>query len=208
MNEENVRKRIQQLLEEIQSKADPALLNQYRSIFRKEVSFFRRSYMAAYLLLLAEDAPASTGRGFRDFRKPRFEKTDHSPVRADRDEGPRYLPEDQSVRLFFSIGRNRKVFPREILGLILSRTDAKRDDIGMIRILDNYSFVQVRTEAAERIIAALNTQAFRGRTLTIDYARTRAEASETDEASTNADDGFSPESANDYAEPAAGSRDE
>ncbi|MDR2767941.1 MAG: RNA-binding protein, partial [Treponema sp.] len=137
MNEESVRKRIHQLLDEIQTKADPALLNRYRSLFRKEVSFFRRSYMAAYLLFLAEEG--FTGRD--KSRRGRFEKKEQRPSgdrgeyndrgdrgertgrndretgseRGERDEGPRYLPEDQSVRLFISIGRNRRIFPREIL---------------------------------------------------------------------------------------------
>jgi hypothetical protein len=65
------------------------------------------------------------------------------------------------------------VFPREILGCIISNTSLSRDDIGAIRIFDNYSFVQVRTAAADEIIEALNGQSFRGRSLVVNYARTR-----------------------------------
>jgi hypothetical protein len=85
------------------------------------------------------------------------------------------IPEEESVRLFVGIGRNRKVFPREILGFINAKTEVSRDDIGSIRILDNYSFVQVRTSAADTLIQALNGQNFRGRTLTVNYARARRE---------------------------------
>ena len=65
------------------------------------------------------------------------------------------------------------MFPREILGLINSRTGLPREAVGSIRILDNYSFVQVRDSAAEQIIEALNGYTFRGRTLAVNYAKSR-----------------------------------
>jgi len=46
-----------------------------------------------------------------------------------------------------------------------------REDIGIIRILDNYSFVQVRDVKADEIIATLTGHKFRGRTLTVNYAK-------------------------------------
>jgi hypothetical protein len=52
-----------------------------------------------------------------------------------------------------------------------------REDIGAIRILDNYSFIQVRDTAADAIIEALNGMSFRGRVLSVDYARTRKDGS-------------------------------
>ena len=193
MNEESIRNRIRILLDEIQNKTDPVVLNRCRSIFRQEVSFFHRSYMAAYLLLLAEgsdqtmeksselsadNASRSGSRGgkkkgfFRDkqAKKARAESSDES-----RAENPRVLSEEESTQLFVSIGRNRKVFPREILALIIARAKIGRDDIGMIRVLDNYSFVQVRSAVSDAIIEALNGTAFRGRTLTVNYARSREE---------------------------------
>jgi hypothetical protein len=85
------------------------------------------------------------------------------------------LSEEESVRLFVNIGRSRRLFPREILGLILSSARVSREDIGAIRILDNYSFVQVRNSVAEDIIAALHGKTFRGRALVVNYARTKKE---------------------------------
>ncbi|MDR2923948.1 MAG: DbpA RNA binding domain-containing protein [Treponema sp.] len=43
--------------------------------------------------------------------------------------------------------------------------------MGTIRILDNYSCVQVRNNAAEKIIKTLNGMNFRGRQLTVNYAK-------------------------------------
>jgi hypothetical protein len=93
----------------------------------------------------------------------------------------RPLPEEESTRIFISIGRNRRVFPREILGLIGAKTQISKDDIGLINILNNYSFVQVRTGVAEEIIAALNGINFRGRTLTVNHARARKDENSRDE---------------------------
>jgi hypothetical protein len=162
MDEENVRKRIRTILDELHNEADPRLLNRYRSVFRKEVSFFRRSYFAAYLLLLDQEGKPAA-RPKKESRHERRESAEEAHV----------LEEEESARLFVSIGRNRKVFPREILGLINSRAHVAREDIGTIRILDSYSFVQVRTAAAPAIIGALNGQSFRGRTLTVSYARVK-----------------------------------
>ena len=188
MNEENIRSRLRTLSQKIQNEADPVMLNRCRSIFRQEVSFFHRSYMAAYLLLLAEGAidekPLNNAfhpgdhdrknRGLRRKDRSKSSKPDPYTEESRADALP-VLNEEESVQLFVSIGRNRKVFPREILTLIIARAKLNRDDIGMIRILDNYSFVQVRTSAADTIIDVLNGYSFRGRTLTVNYARTRKE---------------------------------
>jgi len=61
-----------------------------------------------------------------------------------------------------------------MLSLILSKTSAAKEDIGMIRILDNYSFVQVRDSKADEIIKALNGTKFRGRSITVNYAKPKS----------------------------------
>jgi hypothetical protein len=196
-NQEKAKRTIRQALDRMKTEADPHLLNEYRALFKKEVSLFRRSWAAAYLLMLCDQGgtgAAGTGK-FDRGRSRRPGDSGRTPDRSDRpgrpaertfrnrpdegenraERGPYPLADEDSRRLFFSIGRNRRVFPREILGFITSRTDIPREDIGAIRILDNYSFVQVRDTAADTIIEALNGQPFRGRTLTVSYARARRE---------------------------------
>jgi hypothetical protein len=205
MNEENIRKRIRCLLDEIQNEADPVVLNRCRSIFKQEVSFSRRSYMAAYLLLLAEGSVEkkpvnvnSTRQGsgvtnenlrgspldsFREENRDRKKKgLFRKSYTDDSREAPPALSEEESIQLFISIGRNRKVFPREILTLTIAKAGISREDIGIIRILDNYSFIQVRKTVSDTVINALNGYKFRGRTLTVNYARNREDsAAETQE---------------------------
>ena len=47
-------------------------------------------------------------------------------------------------------------------------------------MLDNYSFVQVITEDAERIISALNEFEYRGRRLVVSYSRKKEDESSAD----------------------------
>jgi len=152
------------ILEKIKTEADPGLLADYYYVFKKNVSLFNRSKVAAYLLMQYDQGSPS-----------RFTKPASRPSRAE-DDAPRSpLAESESKRLFFSIGRSRRVYPRDILGLIGSKTSVAREDIGIIRILDNYSFVQVRNSAAETIIKALDGLNFKGRPLTVNYAKSRSE---------------------------------
>jgi hypothetical protein len=179
MDEESIRKRIHALLDEIHNEAEPVLLNRCRSIFRQEVSFFRRSYVAAYLLLLAQEGKAAVVSSGR-----RGKKTEENRAKSDKSNGkeqaeaPRFLSEEESVRLFISIGRNRKVFSRDILALVSAKANVTRDDIGAIRVLDNFSFIQVRNSVADAVIQALNGYTFRGRNLTVNHARSRREGEE------------------------------
>jgi hypothetical protein len=189
---ERVKQKIALVRDRISKEANPQLLNEYRLLFKKEVSFFRRSWAAAYLLMLYDQGQ---GRGEREegqrARTPR-PAPDESPRGFSRDTGAErrnqgasaeayganaagrfVLTEEESKRLFISIGRNRRLFPREILGLIISAAQVDREDIGSIRILDSYSFVQVRDTVADKIIEALNGTMFRGRTLAVNYAHAR-----------------------------------
>jgi len=163
IDREKAKKTVDLVLEKIRTGEDSGLLADYYSFFKKEVSLFNRSKVAAYLLMLFDQG--------KNLRFPR------NTSRTPEEDAPRCPPlaEDESKRLFFSIGRSRRVFPREIIGLINTNTPATREDIGVIRILDNYSFVQVRNTTAESIINALNGLNFRGRPLTVNYAKSRSE---------------------------------
>jgi hypothetical protein len=89
------------------------------------------------------------------------------------------LPDDVSTTLFVSIGRNRRVYPRDLIGLIMQNVEIEREHVGDIRVLDNYSFVQVITEDAQKVIDALNEFEYRGRKLAVSFSRKKEEASDT-----------------------------
>ncbi|MDR1444090.1 MAG: DbpA RNA binding domain-containing protein [Treponema sp.] len=199
---ERVKQKVAFIQETIIREANPQLLNEYRLLFKKEIPFFRRSWAAAYLLMLYDQ-----GQDRQNFREGEIPKNKaRNPGRGnytipeensrgwkDRNPGgpaeginPRLiLAEEESKWLFISIGRNRRLFPREILSLIINTAQVEREDIGSIRILDSYSFVQVRNTVVNKIIEALNGAMFRGRTLTVNYAHNKRDGGDDAEAGNN-----------------------
>jgi len=73
--------------------------------------------------------------------------------------------------VFVSAGRNRRVHARDLVTLFTSAEGVERDDIGQIKVLDNYSFVEVEASKAQAAIDALDGTDFRGRKLTVNFAR-------------------------------------
>ena len=209
INEEKVKNLLEALLKNIQTEADPYLLNQYRALIRKNVSFFQRSYLSAYLLMLQDQPQGRQRRSGGDrFRGKPNVRNNFAANGAEPGEGddparqgqrqaqqvpapaPMALPEDEATKLFISIGRNRRVFPREILGLIGARTSVSKEDIGIITIMNNYSFIQVRNSVAAELMEALNGASFRGKTLTVNYARTRKEEDDSPGSDAMDDDAY------------------
>ncbi|MCQ2572856.1 MAG: DbpA RNA binding domain-containing protein [Treponema sp.] len=85
------------------------------------------------------------------------------------------IPEEQATTIFISIGRNRRVFPRDLVSLLINVGGLDRERIGNIKILANYSFVQLFTEDTEKAISALNDYEYRGRKLTVNLSRQKGE---------------------------------
>jgi hypothetical protein len=186
-DQDRIVRRIKESLGKIYTEADPAVLDQYRRLIKKEVSFFKRSYLAAYFLMELDQqggekryAAGRNGRYRGNSAYGHGYESGHDAAgEGQKTEGNYPLADEESVKLFFNAGRSRKVFPREILGLILSKTSIAKEDIGAIRILDNYSFVQVRNTVADDIISKLNGSMFRGRPLLVNFARIKTDTEQS-----------------------------
>ncbi|MDR2964151.1 MAG: DbpA RNA binding domain-containing protein [Treponema sp.] len=166
------KRNIVSVLEKLYGDTDLAALKEYQKIYKKEISLFRRSWAAAWLFMYYDQRETPSMQSAktpapRSFKNTNVSAEERTPVVE--------IPEEESKRLFISIGKNRRLFPREVITLIMSKASCEREDIGIIRILDNYSFVQVRDTRAEDIIAALNGFRFRGRTLAVNYAKPKSE---------------------------------
>ncbi len=171
---EELRDRIRALVQEIHDEADPDEMNEYKRFVKKHVSVFSRSYFTAYLVKQyldgntarrprAEDRPKSDDRGGRKKK----ERREEAPV-------GNVAPEDRQT-LFVSVGKNRRVYPKDFVALFAELDGVEGDDIGQIKILDNYSFVEVDQKVADKIIAAYDGYEFRGRKLTVNFARNKQE---------------------------------
>lgn len=197
---QELRNLISDILARIRTEEDPDTLNAYRAVIRKHVPFFMRSYFAAYLFMKIDRVVPGRGdgRGRKDRKeegrkrgetpRQRSTESDRRPVapRPRDDEGERErererrieeprrsIPEDEAATLFVSAGRNRRAYARELLALIQTECAVSKDDVGELRVLDNFSFVQVRRSVADEIISGLDGKEFRGRPLAVSYAKPR-----------------------------------
>jgi RNA recognition motif-containing protein len=74
-----------------------------------------------------------------------------------------------------SIGKNRKVYPKDLVGLFCSTLGIDSQSLGSVKVLDNYSFVDIPTPYAQKAIDELDGKDYRGRKITVNFARKREE---------------------------------
>ncbi len=137
-NEEQLISSLKDVVKAIKTEENPDELNKYRSIFKKSVPLTMRSYVAAYLIKNAGkigvhrqgNRRSSRGKSSSDsFRQSSVQRPTRPKI---------VLPEDVSTSLFIGIGRKRGVFPKDIITLLIQGANIDRENIGDIRILDNY----------------------------------------------------------------------
>ncbi len=180
--------------------ANPEYYEELRKVFKSNVPLTRRSWVAAYLIKQASGAIAHFNPNFRkydenhsrresreDFRRGRYDSSSSSDSETSEkhERTPRIaIPEDMAETVFVGVGKNRRVYPRDIVGMFTNVAGIEKDRIGDIRVLANYSFVQLYKEDAEKVINALNDYDYRGRKLSVSYSRQKDENNEAASEST------------------------
>lgn len=169
-NEEQLISSLKDVVAIIKTRENPEELNQYRRIFKKAVPLTMRSYVAAYFIKEA-GIILNTGKGVKKDVTHRIINQGFKPSTGHSARPRVVLPDEESTSIFIGIGRKRGIFPKDIITLLIQGADIARDHIGGIRILDNYSFVQVMQDEADGIITKLNNSYYRGKTLTVSHSR-------------------------------------
>ena len=123
---------------------NPDNLTEYRKILKKNVPIFLRSYFAARLLLDSEGS---------------FTKT------------TRRAASGNMKTLFVSIGRRRRVHPRDLMKFFQKSLDIKSTEIGPIKVLDNYSFIDLDEKLCNIAVDKMNGMEYRGRKISVDFAK-------------------------------------
>lgn len=144
IDENELKSQVDEILRRILEEEDPEELNAYKRLAKKYVPFSRRGYLMAYLLKYAAGA------------QPKNRKTGSN---------------GEYTSIFVGVGKNRKVFPKDLIQLFADVDGVTSDDIGQIKILDNYSFLEITPTKAQPAIDTLNGREFRGRRLTVNFAR-------------------------------------
>ncbi len=180
LNEERVAAFLQDAVKNVESATDADIkaFEQIKKLIKKNVPFTRRKYVYAFLVKNA----TSSFRGNR-FGKEKNEKftrgqrnsrENSSGTEEKRERTPRIrIDSSDSATIFIGIGHNRRVAPRDLVGLLVSVANLEKTRIGEIRVLANYSFIQLYKDDCEKAISALNGYEYRGRKLSVSYSRKR-----------------------------------
>ncbi len=77
------------------------------------------------------------------------------------------------ARLFVSVGRSRRVSRQMLTDLFVVKLDLPQDQIGEVRVLDNFSFIEVPATIAQSAIDRITGETLNGRRVNVDYARSK-----------------------------------
>ena len=208
INEAQLEEFLKNATERVRTSENVDLLSDLNKLFKKNVPLTVRKYVIAYLLkeALKHYRPYNNRhdrfdrnernerndrndrnqrqRQERNFRQERAERAPEATEEASSEERPRHprveIPEDQATSIFISIGKNRRVYPRDLVGILIAIAGIDRERIGDIKVLANYSFVQLYTEDAQTAIDKLNGYDYRGRKLAVSYSRQKSDAEGAD----------------------------
>ena len=78
---------------------------------------------------------------------------------------------NEFTELFISIGKTRRIFPKDLVALFTDKLNLTKDQIGLVKVLDNYSFLEISSGVAERAISVLSGFNYKGRHISVNYAR-------------------------------------
>ena len=162
-------RKIDELLQAVRS-ADPAELENIKSLIRKKVRFFDRMSLAAMLLKTATEGKK---RDERQERKPRPEKKPSQAVSSEKEEQkekPEKVFPEGARTLYLNIGKMKHLYAKDLSKLLQTELGITRDDIYQIRVHDKYSFVTMSEENCQKAIDKLNNQSINGRNAKVTYS--------------------------------------
>ena len=213
INEEKTADFLVNAVEKITTEEDIDTLTELIKLFKKNVPLSRRKYVTAYMLKdalkhyhsfgkpkanrfsAAKNKNENTRERKDDYKAPArkersFEGTDKAAA-AETEERPRHtrveIPAELATSIFVSIGKNRRVYPRDLVGLLIAVGGIDRERIGDIKVLANYSFVQLYTEDCQTAIDKLNGYDYRGRKLVVSFSKQKDEDAREEKAEAYSD---------------------
>ena len=96
-----------------------------------------------------------------------------APTPADTPDAPAGNSDSDMARLFVSVGRSRRVSRQMLTDLFVVKLDLPQDQIGEVRVLDNFSFIEVPTAVAQSAIDRITGETLNGRRVNVDFARSK-----------------------------------
>lgn len=183
-NADVIRGSLERIMRMVREEENLDELAAMRTLVKKHVPILMRSYVLAYLV--KSSLPAMTAQQTRP--APAGEKRPKPPElrgrqRPEETPKPAGRPQDRPqgegrgkyTQLFVSIGRNRRVYPRDLSTFFQEKLSLHPEEIGAVRVFDKYSFVEISTGRAEDAIRRLSGSDFKGKNITVNFAKKKEE---------------------------------
>lgn len=116
---------------------------------------------------------AEAARRAPDTPAPATAAPTDAPTPADAPDAPAGNSDSDMARLFVSVGRSRRVSRQMLTDLFVVKLDLPQDQIGEVRVLDNFSFIEVPTAVAQSAIDRITGETLNGRRVNVDFARSK-----------------------------------
>ena len=166
--------RIQGIVKKMIVSESPEDLDEYRTLVRRNVSIFKRSYLAGYLFkILVEKDSSRMGssrnapsRGSSSRSVPRVKKTRsesaHSHHRMSKS-FPTSDPDNNIRCLYVNVGKIHGLTEESLNELLEKTSVLGKDGVESYSILDRFSFINVPNDKADKLIHELNAVGYYGK---------------------------------------------
>lgn len=78
---------------------------------------------------------------------------------------------DEQVDMYINIGKDKKVFPQDLLRFICENSLIKPYQVNNIRIFETYSFFKIPNELQDKVIISLSGKIFRGKNIIVNLGK-------------------------------------
>jgi hypothetical protein len=102
-------------------------------------------------------------------------ETQPNPASAAKPRQTSYALSVPSTPLFVSMGRRQRLRATEVRDLFMEKGGLGAEDVGQVRLFDNYCFIDIASEKAQKATDAVNGAELRGRPITVVPAKPRGE---------------------------------
>ena len=179
---EALKQKISEIMDFINSCADPDELESIKKIVKQNVPFTRRGYFAAAVLKMLMEKPQKKEKPQRENKGERFEKksfekknTEPTPSHVSANKENQHAKEERVIpegakTLYLNVGKMKHLYAKNLSLLLQKELGITRDDIYSLRVHDKYSFITMSEENCNKAIEKINGMDINGRVAQINFS--------------------------------------
>ena len=143
-------------------------------LIKRLVSFefnkFLQYYKNARDLNVADKGGRDRDRDDRGGRRERGDRRDRDGGRESAPRGRKYDDADKFTRVHINLGKKDDVNPAVLMGFVNEQLGKRDVEIGKIEVLNTFSFIEVDSKYASKLVAEANGTEQRGKTVSLSEA--------------------------------------